>query len=298
MEYTFTCGPLSTTIKENSVHPVTTPQQVKPNVMGRGVYFWFDEFEVTNANCPITKTEITKDSIVNDPGGAAVDNGMEPTITPFLRWDNTTVTNRNSFKTAALDPFIEGVYDFWIRVSAKGGRQYDKKVRFIVDAECEKQDLDWNRPVVNISLLQNSTNNGNPPYYEDLSPIFYTGDPVFCRIIKYELKKVRGDGKHLELINSTTGKPFYENTFTFDPTTAKVRVHDTSRLIKFWELYVVAYTTKKVSFDLQYNMLLSVHRGPNFAPRFKSAAPMIIINIANYPTANSYYSYKIDEYFD
>ena len=102
----------------------------------------------------------------------------------------------------------------------------------------------------------------------------------------------------LHLINSTTGKPYYENTFYFDINTARVTVHDTSRLIKNWELYIIAKTTKKTSPDYAYNFLLSVHRGPNFAPRFWGAAPIIIINIADYPSANSYYSYKISKYFD
>jgi hypothetical protein len=45
-------------------------------------------------------------------------------------------------------------------------------------------------------------------------------------------------------------------------------------------------------------MLLSVHRGPNFAPRFVSSAPIIIINIADFASSNAYYSHKVDKYFD
>jgi hypothetical protein len=77
---------------------------------------------------------------------------MNAVADPYTRIDSL-LNSYDAFKATPLDFFKEQINDFAIHVTAKGGRVYEIPVRFIVDAECEKQLLDWNRPFYNISLL-------------------------------------------------------------------------------------------------------------------------------------------------
>jgi hypothetical protein len=77
---------------------------------------------------------------------------MNPVAEPYTRIDSL-LNSHDAFKSSPLDFYKEQINDFAIHVMAKGGRVYEIPVRFIVDAECEKQFLDWNGPFHNISLL-------------------------------------------------------------------------------------------------------------------------------------------------
>jgi hypothetical protein len=91
MSLTLVCGPISTTIYENADNPVTLSQEVYPSLAT--AIFTFDNYYVSNTECPITSTLLSKTS---SSSAVTLDNGLRPTYTtiPFLRNQRGNVVQR------------------------------------------------------------------------------------------------------------------------------------------------------------------------------------------------------------
>ena len=94
--------------------------------------------------------------------------------------------------------------------------------------------------------------------------MFYTGEPIYCPIIGYEIWNVFNGSQWLKTNPVSNDKP-WEKKFSFDEANAELKFFDTSELID-WKIFVVAKNKKKSSSTDNWAASFKVVPGPKYKP--------------------------------